>query len=259
MIKLNIKSELPTAVKWTNEHTRQLPFSIAQALNASVQGSKFIAGSKQKSALNALAGSSRRYLDRPKKSTQKGWRATIAKKNNLSTTILPKDGKVGRGYNQQRYLGGNVLGGARAPKDWEAAFINHPKAINMPSGVRLVPTKAARKKPGVDRYGNFTLKKIEKLYDSVGTSGRTGSNIFIGTPRTPPSRPPGIYRRERNQRLTALFIAVGSVEYQPIFPAKKIIQQSVQKNFGLYLRHQLAKNVSQRVKAGKADMRTGLF
>ena len=63
MIKLDIKSELPTAIKWTNEHTKQLGFSVAQALNASVQGSKFIAGSKQKSALNALAGSSRRYLD----------------------------------------------------------------------------------------------------------------------------------------------------------------------------------------------------
>ena len=34
MIKLDIKSELPTAVKWTNEHTKQLPFSIAQALTA---------------------------------------------------------------------------------------------------------------------------------------------------------------------------------------------------------------------------------
>ena len=32
MIKLDIKSELPQAAKWTNEHTKQLPFSIAQAL-----------------------------------------------------------------------------------------------------------------------------------------------------------------------------------------------------------------------------------
>ena len=67
MIKLDIKSELPSAVRWTNEMTRQLPYSAANALNAAVQGSKFIAGSKQKSSLNALAGSSRRYFDRPKK------------------------------------------------------------------------------------------------------------------------------------------------------------------------------------------------
>ena len=255
MIKLDIKSELPKGVKWSNEMTRQLPFSIAQALNASVQGSKFIAGSKQKSALNALAGSSRRYLDRPKKSTQKGFRATIANKRNLATTILPKD----KPYNQDRYLGGSATGGGRAPKDWEAAFVNHPRAINMPKGVQLVPTKAARKKPGVDKFGNFSLKKIQKLYDSVGTSGRTGSNIFIGTPRTPPSRPPGIYRRERNHQLRALFIAVDGVTYGARFPVKEIVGQSVQRNFGIYLRHQLAKNVSQKVKAGKADMKTGIF
>ena len=83
MIELDIKSELPTAVKWTNEHTKQLPYSIAVAMNAAVQGSKFISGSKQSSALQALANQSSTYLDRPKKSTQKGWRATRANKRNL--------------------------------------------------------------------------------------------------------------------------------------------------------------------------------
>ena len=90
-IRLDIKSQLPQATKWTNQHTKQLPFSIAQAINASVQGSKFIAGSKQKSALNRLAGSSRRYLDRPKKQTQKGFRATVARKATLTSVIMTKD------------------------------------------------------------------------------------------------------------------------------------------------------------------------
>ena len=98
MIKLDIKSELGIGAKWTNQHTKQLAFSISQAINASVQGSKFIPGSKQKSALNGLAGSSRRYLDRPKPSTQKGFRATVAKKSTLTSVIKPKD----RPYNQDR-------------------------------------------------------------------------------------------------------------------------------------------------------------
>ena len=254
MIKLDIKSELPKGVKWSNEMTRQLPFSIAQALNASVQGSKFIAGSKQKSALNALAGSSRRYLDRPKKSTQKGFRATVANKRNLATTILPKDGKVGKGYDQNRYLSGSILGGSAAPKDYAAALVGHPKARNIPKGSKLVPTGALK----TDRYGNISKANINKIFSSIGNTNTTGGNIFVGKPRGG-ARPPGVYRREKNFQLRPLFYAVGSVNYQPIFPAKKIIQQSVQKNFGLYLRHQLAKNVSQRVKAGKADMRTGLF
>ena len=256
MIKLDIKSELPTAIKFTNEHVKQLPFSIAQALNASVQGSKFIAGSKQKSALNALAGSSRRYLDRPKPSTQKGFRATVANKRNLATTILPKDGKVGKGYNQQRYLGGNVLGGSRAPKDYAAALVGHPKARNIPKGSKLVPTGATP--PKRDRYGNISKANINKIFSSIGNTNTTGGNIFVGKPRGG-ARPPGVYRREKNFQLRPLFYAVGSVNYQPIFPATQVIQQSVQRNFGIYLRHQLAKNVSQRVKAGKADMKTGIF
>ena len=256
MITLDVKSELNLAAKWTNEHSNQLGYSIATAMNATVQGSKFISGSKQKSAIQALANQAPRYLDRPKKSTQKGWRATRASKRKLQTTILPKD----KPYNQQRYLGGSATGGGRAPKDWEAAFVNHPRAINMPKGVQLVPTKAARKKPGVDKkHGNFTLKKIQRLYDSVGNSGRTGSNIFIGTPRTPPSRPPGVYRRERNNQLRALFIAVDRVRYGARFPVEKIVGQSMQKDFGIYLRKELTKNVAKKVKAGKADMRTGFF
>ena len=108
-LKLDIKSELPNAINWTNQHTKQLPFSIAQAINASVQGSKFIAGSKQKSALNRLAGSSRRYLDRPKPQTQKGFRATVAKKSTLTSVITTKD----KPYNMCRYLDQNIFGGNR--------------------------------------------------------------------------------------------------------------------------------------------------
>ena len=89
-IVLDIKSELPTAIKWTNEHTKQLPFSISQAMNASIKGLAAIPGSKQKSALNALAGSSKRFLDRPKPGTQTGFMATTAKKRNLSSLISPK-------------------------------------------------------------------------------------------------------------------------------------------------------------------------
>ena len=251
MIELDIKSELPTAVKWTNEHTKQLPYSIAVAMNAAVQGSKFISGSKQSSALQALANQSSTYLDRPKKSTQKGWRATRANKRNLSTTILPKD----RPYNQQRYLGGSATGGGRAPKDFGAALMNHPLARNMPSGARLVPTPAMKR----DKYGNVTKTQINKLFDQANTSYYQSKSVFIGKPRGG-SRPPGVYRRSnKNTKLTPLFYAVSNVKYGARFPAEKVVGQSIQKDFGIYLRQELAKNVAKNVKAGKADMRTGFF
>ena len=237
-LRLDIKSELPTAIKWTNQHTKQLPFSIAQAINASVQGSKFIAGSKQKSALNRLAGSSRRYLDRPKPSTQKGFRATVARKATLTSVIKPKDGKLGKGYDQTRYLSGSILGGYEKLKKYELLFAKHSTAKNIPPNSRLVPTTAVKR----DRYGNITKTTINKIYKSIGTGNNTGNNIFVGKP-IGGNRPAGVYRRERNFKLRALFIAQQSVNYNAIFPAKKEAEGAITKTFGLYLRRQLQVNV----------------
>ena len=246
MITLDIKSELKLAEKWTNEHTKQLGFSVATAMNAAVQGSKFISGSKQRSALQALANQAPRYLDRPNPQTAKGWRATRASKRNLSTTILPKDVK----WSRQRYLGGSATGGGRAPKDFGAALMNHPLARNIPSGSRLVPTPAMKR----DRYGNVSKAQINKLFDQADTS-----TVLIGKPRGG-NRPPGVYRRSnKNQTLTPLFYAVSNVRYGARFPAEKVVGQSIQKDFGIYLRQELAKNVAKNVKAGKADTRTGIF
>ena len=239
-IRLNIKSELPTAIKWTNQHTKQLPYSISQAINASVQGSKFLPGSKQKSALNTLAGSSRRYLDKPKPSTQKGFRATIAKKSTLTSVITPKD----RPYNQNRYLSGSILGGTRRAK-YDALFVNHPTAKDMPRNSKLVPTGFLDKHK--DQYGNVKKSFINKLYKSVGTGNRTGNNIFIGKPKGG-ARPAGVYRREREYVLRPLFIAQSTVSYNAIFPAKKEAEGAITKTFGLYLRRQLQVNVSKEIK-----------
>lgn len=232
-IRLDIKSQLPQATKWTNQHTKQLPFSIAQAINASVQGSKFIAGSKQKSALNRLAGSSRRYLDRPKKQTQKGFRATVARKATLTSVIMTKD----RPYNMGRYLDQNIFGSNRLPK-YDALFVNHPTATNIPGNSILVPTQAVKR----DRYGNITKSTINKIYKAIGTGKHKGNNIFVGKPKGG-NRPSGVYRRERNFTLRALFIAQPNANYPAIFPAKKEAEDAIQKTFGLYLRRQLQVNV----------------
>ena len=237
-IRLDIKSQLPQATKWTNQHTKQLPFSIAQAINASVQGSKFIAGSKQKSALNRLAGSSRRYLDRPKKQTQKGFRATVARKATLTSVIITKD----RPYNMGRYLDQNIFGSNRLPK-YDALFVNHSTATNIPGNSILVPTQAVKR----DRYGNITKSTINKIYTAIGTGKHKGNNIFVGKPKGG-NRPAGVDRRERNFTLRALFIAQSNATYPAIFPAKKEAEDAIQKTFGMYLRRQLQVNVANNLK-----------
>ena len=240
-IRLDIKSQLTQATKWTNQHTKQLPFSIAQAINASVQGSKFIAGSKQKSALNRLAGSSRRYLDRPKPQTQKGFRATVAKKSTLTSVIMTKD----KPYNMGRYLDQNIFGGNRKQK-YDALLVRHTTATNIPGNSVLVPTKNAFLKQ--DKYGNVSKATINKIITAVGTGTTRGNNIFIGKP-SGGNRPAGVYmRHNNNKRLSALFIAQSNASYPAIFPAKKEAEDAIQKTFGLYLRRQLQVNVANNLK-----------
>jgi len=246
-IQLDIKSELPTAIKWTNEHTRQLPFSIAQAMTASAKGLAAIPGSKQKSAINALAGSSKRFLDRPKPQTSTGFFATTANKRTLQVLITPKD----KPWDRNRYLSGNILGGQRAPKPYEIAFAAQSKG-QIPSGTRFVPTGAV--KP--DRYGNVSRANLRKILQNVNTQGR--NSVMIGTP-TGDSRTAGVYRRQPNGNLRPLFLVDNSLNYKARFPAVRIIETKVQSTFGIYLRDRLARNVAANVKAGRADMRTGLF
>ena len=90
-IRLDIKSELPQATKWTNQHTKQLPFSIAQALTATSKGIASIPESKNKSIISDLRRLTEQKLDRPKKQTTTGWFATTANKRTLETRISPKN------------------------------------------------------------------------------------------------------------------------------------------------------------------------
>ena len=246
-ITLDIKSELPTAIKWTNEHTKQLPFSIAQAMTAAAKGISAIPGSKQKSAINALAGSANRFLDKPKPQTAKGFRATTANKRNLSLMILPKD----KPWNRNRYLSGNILGGQRAPKPYEIAFAARSNGL-VPQGSRFVPTGAL--KP--DRYGNVSKANIRRIIDGLDKTGR--GRTMIGRPEGT-SKPLGVYRQEVKGRLRPLFLVKAVSPYQAVFPAQQIAEKKIRSVFGLYLRDRLARNVADNVRAGRADMRTGLF
>ena len=89
-MKLDVRSNLPQGIKWTNEHTKQLPFSIAQALTATSKGLASIPESKTKSIVEDLKRLAQQKLDRPKPQTAKGWFATTANKRTLTTVIALK-------------------------------------------------------------------------------------------------------------------------------------------------------------------------
>ncbi len=243
MIKLDIKSELPTAIKWTNEHTKQLPFSIAQSLTATSKGIASIPESKNKSIISDLRRLAEQRLDRPKKQTSTGWFATTANKRTLETRITPKD----QPWDRSKYFKGLMKGGDR-PAKWiekEARRLS-----SLPSNIDLVPTYNVKR----DNYGNPKRTQIKTAFKNVGT-GKT----FIGKPENT-TRPFGIYSVARSGSLTALFVAKSSTSYpSPLASLEDKAYARARLVFGKYLRMRLEANVKGSVKAGKADLRTGIF
>tara|TARA_Y100001951_G_scaffold27696_1_gene21560 strand:- start:36 stop:767 length:732 start_codon:yes stop_codon:yes gene_type:complete len=242
MIKLDIKSQLPQAIRWSNEHTKQLPFSIAQALTATSKGIAQIPDSKNKSVISDLRRLAEQKLDRPKPQTATGWFATTARKNDLRTIITPKD----KPWDRNKYIKGLMKGGDR-PSKW--IEIEARKLGRLPSNLDLVPTKAVKR----DKFGNPKRGQIKTAFANVG-SGKT----FIGKPEGT-SRPYGIYK-VKGTSLKALFVGQSSTSYPtPLAGLENKAYARARNVFGKYFRMRLEANVKSNVKAGRADMRTGLF
>nr|BAR26391.1 phage minor tail protein Z [uncultured Mediterranean phage uvMED] len=247
MIKLDIKSELPQAAKWTNEHTKQLPFSIAQALTATSKGLAKIPESKTKNIIADYKRIVKSKLDRPTKGIQDGFFATTANKRTLRTQITPKGTYKGKGWDRGRYIAGNIKGGDR-PNKW--IEIEARRLGNIPSNLDLVPTKNVPR----DDYGNPKRGFIKTKFRGV-SSGKT----FIGKPQQI-ARPYGIYDVSKRGNLKAYFVAVSSTSYpKPLVDLKAKAQARANNVFGKYLRMRLKANVADNVKRGKADLRTSLF
>ena len=236
MIKLDIKSELPKAVKWTNEHTKQLPFSIAQALTATSKGIKQIPESKTKNILADYKRIINSRLDRPTKGIQNGFFATTANKKTLRTQITPKSTYKGKGWDRGRYIAGNIKGGDR-PNKW--IEIEARKLGNIPSDLDLVPTSNVPR----DNFGNPKRTFIKNKFKGVN-SGKT----FIGKPQQI-ARPYGIYDVSKRGNLKALFVGVSKTNYpKPLKDLKSKAQARANNVFGKYLRMRLEANVKANVK-----------
>ena len=242
-ISLNIKSELPNAERWTKAHSKQLAYSVSQALNAAAGGSKFIANSKNHNAISAFQDVAKQRLDRPKPQTVQGLRISkLAKKRSLSALIEPKTPKAG-GYYPGRYISGNVYGGVRPQKSWERELIS--KSLDpFPTGARLVPT--GKLKP--DRYGNISRGKLRAIERGLGHKYKRGGSYFIGQPKGA-GRDLGVYQRMGgNKRLRPVFLLEQTPDYRAILPAIPAMRREVSRNFGRYLRTQLAVNVRNQMR-----------
>ena len=213
-ITLDIKSELPKAIRWTDAMTKQLPFAISQALN-----------STGFSIRTSLKGASRQYFNNPTTFIQNAWQVDKSNKRNLAVTVFPEAKRV-------RYLRKNITGGQRGPKPFEIKYLSQASA-SLPAGSKLVPANIP-----LNAQGNVSLATLKRITGKIATTGK--GSVFIGTP-TGGNRPPGVYQRVNRWVLVPLFVAVPSATYRPIFPIHDIGAKVAQRRFGGYLRSSLEK------------------
>jgi hypothetical protein len=218
-LTLDIRSELPKAIRWTDAMTKQLPFAISQALNQSAFDVR-----------TALGGATRQYFDRPNRFTQTAFLYSRSTKRNLEATVYANDQQ---GRDRARYLRFGIAGGTRPQKGFERKFLAEVVGTGrIPASSQLVPTSLVK----LDGSGNVSLATIKRI--QKGLNGNQRGGFFVGTPRGG-NRPPGIYRRSREQ-LFPYFLATGQqARYRSRFPMQDIGQKVVQRRFGDYLRSSL--------------------
>lgn len=216
-ITLDIKSELPKAIRWTDTMTKQLPFAISQALNKVGFDAK-----------DALKGASRQYFDNPTPFIQNAWRVDKSTKRSLVVTLFPE-------AKREPYLRANITGGRRGTKPFEAKFLGQASSA-IPSDSKLIPAAIKR-----NAAGNVSLSALKRIQQQIGGQGRGG--VFVGTPAGT-GRPPGVYQRMARGKLKPLFVAVPAATYRPIFPITEIGTKVAERRFGNYLRTSLEKAVA---------------
>jgi hypothetical protein len=216
-IILNIESELPKAIRWTDAMTKQLPFAISRALNETGFDIR-----------NALNGATRQYFNNPVPFTQRAFLVNRSNKRNLTVDIYAERRRA-------RYLRTLISGGQRGQKPFELRFLSEAQA-SMPKGSRLIPA-AIRLTPA----GNVSLAALRRIEQQLSTKGR--NSTFIGKP-SGNNRPAGIYQRMPKGKLKPLFIATPQASYRPMFPMQEIGMKVAERRFGQYLRSSLEQAIA---------------
>ena len=219
-ITLNIKSELPKLIRWTDTMTKQLPFAISQALNST--------GFDIRTALN---GATRQYFDRPAPFTQRAFIVQKGSKRDLQVTVLANK-------RQNLYLRTQISGGPRKQKGFEKKFLSNIIGTqSIPSNTQLVPTSLIK----LNAQGNVSLATIKRIQQGMNGSSKGG--FFAGIPKGN-NLPFGIYRRSKG-KLFPYFVATnGPATYSPRFPMQDIGNKVTQRRFGQYLRSALERAVA---------------
>lgn len=203
---------LQRASAWSQAIAKQMPFATTVALNdVAFQ------------ARQSLNGATRQYFQGPVKFTQTAFLVEKAKKATLTAYVFANNQQ---GRNRARYLRYGIQGGQRVAKGFERYFAGADNDGTLPPGTTLIPTSLVK----VTDAGNVSLATLRSISKGLSTTNKRGG-FFVGTPRGAGDRPPGIYRRSREQLFPYFIAASAAPRYTGRFPIQDIGEKIVQRNF----------------------------
>ena len=220
-ISLTIDQDLSRATAWTKAVQKQLPFATSVALN-----------NVAFDARKAINAGTKGAFDKPVKFTQSAFLVQKSKKKSLAAFVYAQD-KAGK--DRARYLRFGIAGGTRPQKGLDVYFENAvPNDGTIPAGAYFMPTSLVK----TNASGNVTQATLRRI--SKGVSGDPRGGFFIGTPRGG-NRPPGIYRRSREQLFPYFIATTDRPDYTGRFNIESIGAKVIERRFGIHFNKALSK------------------
>lgn len=223
-ISLTIDQDLSMATAWAKTVQKQLPFATSVALNN-------VAFDARKSLNDATRGA----FHVPVKFTQSAFLVQKAKKRDLIAYVYAQDKD---GKDRARYLRFGIVGGNRPQKGLDVFFANAvPNDGTIPGNAFFMPTSLVK----TNNSGNVTQATLRRI--SRGINGDSRGGFFIGTPRGN-DRPPGIYRRSREQLHPYFIATTNQPNYTGRFNIQAIGGKIIERRFGQHFNAALSKALS---------------
>ncbi len=223
-ISLSIDQDLSRATAWTKAVQKQLPFATSVAINNVAFDARKAINEGTKGAFHV-----------PVKFTQNAFLVQKSKKRSLAAFVYAQD-KAGK--DRARYLRFGIQGGSRPQKGMDAYFANAvPNDGTIPPGAYFMPTSLVK----TNASGNVTQATLRRI--SKGISGDPRGGFFVGTPRGG-GRPPGIYRRSREQLFPYFIATTDRPDYTGRFNIESIGAKVIERRFGIHFNAALSKALS---------------
>jgi hypothetical protein len=203
---------LEEAARRSSVLAKQLPFATSLALNE--------VAFKARTALN---GSTRQYFNAPTKFTETAFLVQKSKKADLEAIVYANNQE---GRNRARYLRYGIQGGQRVAKGFERFFAGADNDGTLRPGVALLPTSLVK----TTAQGNVSIATLRSISKGLSTTNKRGG-FFVGTPRGAGNRPPGIYRRSREQLFPYFIAASSAPRYTGRFPIQDVGSKVINRNW----------------------------